>query len=376
MAWRPASTYLSARDEESRRFRGEAVDPDATGFAPTFFPGTAVASEAQPIEVVAGAEILADVQLVTTRLTTVTGVVVDPAGAPATGGHLMVAGSAAGGGRFMSGGLGSSIKPDGTFIVSGLAPGEYTIVAQPSFGERSMFDPFGGGDRQRSASAPIVANGAPISGLRLVAHDPIRIPVTVTFDDGAAAKPDHVMVHANTERGMNSSTAMVRDGRLSLEVVPGTYRLSAMTMSSQPWFVKRIDYRGQDAQDDDVELTAEPGGRVEVVFTTRSASVAGAVTDDAGKAVADYMVIMIPADSESARRDLARRIRVARPDPQGRFRTEHIRPGRYLAAAIADAPIEDIHDVDFIESIRRVGKPFTVNEAGSATVALTLASVP
>jgi hypothetical protein len=88
------------------------------------------------------------------------------------------------------------------------------------------------------------------------------------------------------------------------------------------------------------------------------------------------MVILIPADSESARRDVARRVRVARPDPQGRFRAEHIRPGRYLAAAIADAPIEDIHDVDFIERIRRVGKPFTVGEAGSATVALTLASIP
>ena len=78
----PGNYYVSVRAEEFQRFGGEMTDPNVTGFAPTYYPGTPVASEAQPIEVVAGAEVLADVPLVTARLTTITGVVVDQAGAP------------------------------------------------------------------------------------------------------------------------------------------------------------------------------------------------------------------------------------------------------------------------------------------------------
>lgn len=241
----PGKYYLSARAEESRFGGGELTDPDPTGFAPTFFPGTAIAAEAQPIEVVAGSEAVADLQLVTTRLTTVTGIVVNAAGAPATGGHMMVTGTSGNGGRFMWGGGGASIKPDGTFTVSGVAPGEYTLVAQASFGDTPMFEMFGGGEnRQRTASVPIVASGAPITGLRLVVQEPIRIPVNVTFDDGAVNKPERVFIHASNERGMGSGPAIVRDGRLSLEVVPGTYRINAGSMSAQPWFVKRLAYRG------------------------------------------------------------------------------------------------------------------------------------
>ena len=56
------------------------ADASVTGFAPTYYPGTPVAAEAQPIEVVAGAEVVADVSLVAARLTSISGVVVDPGG--------------------------------------------------------------------------------------------------------------------------------------------------------------------------------------------------------------------------------------------------------------------------------------------------------
>jgi hypothetical protein len=211
----------------------------------------------------------------------------------------------------------------------------------------------------------------------------VRIPVDVTFEDGGGAKPERVAVSANPERGMGGGMATMRDGRLSLEVVPGTYRLSAGAMLTQPaastsaqWFVKRLAYRGRAVEDEEVELTAEPGGRIEVVFTSRSSTIAGGVTDDSGKPVVDYTVIIIPEDAEALRRGSFGRLRVVRPDPQGQFRAEHLRPGDYLAAAIEDAPIEDVLDVDFLESVRRVGKPIAVEEGASATVALKLATLP
>jgi hypothetical protein len=375
----PGKYYLSARADDFPRFGGEMSDPNPTGFAPTFFPGTAVASEAQPIEVVAGAEAVADLQLVTARLTTITGIVVNPAGAPATGGHMMISTGSANGSWFMSAGGGARIKPDGTFTLSGIAPGEYTIVAQASFGEASMFKSFDS-DRQRSVSVPVVASGTPIAGLRLVAMDPIQIPVSVTAEDGGTERPGGVRVSAGAERGMGGGMAMIRDGRLSLEVVPGTYRLSASAGGDGPgatrWFVKRITYRGREIGDDTVALTAEPDGRIDVVLTTKSSTVTGDVSDSSGKPVTDYTVILFPEDTALLRRAAYQRVRVARADQQGRFRAEHLPPGDYLAAAIHDVEVDDIHDPDFLDGLRRAAKSFRLAHGSSATLALTLTPVP
>lgn len=378
----PGKYYVSAVAEESRLFNSDAVDADPTGFAPTYYPNTPVAAEAQPIEVAGGAEVFADVQLALARLTTVTGIVVSPAGAPATGGYVMVTTGARRGGM-MSSRPGGTIKPDGTFRVQGLPPGEYSLLTQPSFGEPPLFEPHLGSRGQgRTASAVIVANGEPISGLRLVVQDPIRIPVSVTFEDGAAERPERVFVNAEADRGLGGGRAALQDGRLSLDVVPGFYRLSAgvisagRTPSGARWFAKRIVYRGEDVEGEEIELTAEPGGRIDVVLTTRSSDLTGGVTDSGGTPLTEYRVILIPEDAEVLRRDADRVLRFANPDEQGRFRFQHLRPGRYLATAIPDEPIDDVYDLDFLDGIRRAGKPVTIAEGGSAEVALKLAALP
>ena len=136
----PGTYYVSARVEEMGRMGPAVTDATVTGFATTFYPGTPVAAEAQPIEVVAGAEVVADVSLAAARLTSVSGIVVDPSGTRATGGFVMIMqGSRSRGMMFGSSG-GGPIKPDGTFKVSGLAPGEYILQARPSFSANPMFD--------------------------------------------------------------------------------------------------------------------------------------------------------------------------------------------------------------------------------------------
>jgi hypothetical protein len=279
------------------------------------------------------------------------------------------------------GSSGGESKGDGTFTVTGITPGEHALVAQPRFGPAPMFESFGlGSEQKRMAYAPIVANGSPIAGLRLVVQDPIRIPVNVTFEDSAAPRPERITVSAFDGQRMGSGMAIVRDGRLSLEVIPGTYRVSAgmmVTPGSGPerWSVKRIAYRGRDVEDEPVELTAEPGGRIDVVFTTRSSNVAGSVTDDAGKPIAEGVVFILPEDAAALRRGTFPRVRFATPDPQGRFDVTQLRPGRYVATALAEAP-EDSYDLDFLESVHRAGTPFTLAEDATATVTLKLSTLP
>ena len=350
------------------------TDATVTGFAPTFYPGTPVAAEAQPIEVVAGAELVADVSLVAARLTSVSGVVVDPAGTRATGGYVMTMNGGRSRGMMFSGSGGGQIKPDGTFTVSGLAPGEYLLRAQPSFSTNPMFDDATTNRRERQATASVTVSGEPIVGLRLAVVDPIRIPVNPIFDDTSAPRPERVFVSASSQNGLGGSGAAIRDdGRLSLEVVPGTYSLFASAGSG--WYVKRIVYRGQDVESEDVDLTAAPGGRIDVVFTNRSSTVDGGVSDGSGKPVTEYTVVIFPQDAELARRG-RQRMRMARPDQQGRFRAEHLPPGDYLAAAVVELDMEGGFDPEILDGLRPAAKAFRLREGDAATLSLTLASVP
>jgi hypothetical protein len=367
----PGTYYVSARADEMGRMGPAVTDASVTGFAPTFYPGTPVADEAQPIEVVAGAEVVADVSLVAARLSSVSGVVVDPSGARATGGFVMTMQSGRSGGMMFGSSGGGPINPDGTFKVSGLAPGEYLLQARPSFSANRMVDDATTDRVQRLATASVTVSGEPIVGLRLAVVDPIRIPVNLTFEDAAAPRPERVFV-AGSQKGMSGGNAAIRDdGRLSLEVVPGMYRLSAA--AATPWLVKRILYRGQDAESEEVDLTGAPGGRIDVVLTTRSATVTGSVTDGAGKPATEYTVLIFPADAELVRRTDGRRIQMTRPDQQGRFRAEHLPSGDYLAAAVVDFDMQDGLEPDVLDGLRPSATPLRLREGETATLSLTLA---
>ena len=86
--------------------------------------------------------------------------------------------------------------------------------------------------------------------------------------------------------------------------------------------------------------------------------------------------MIFPADAELARRGNYRRMRMARPDQQGRFRAEHLPPGDYLAAAVVDIDMQDGLEPDFLDGLRPAAKPFRLREGDTATLSLTLAAVP
>lgn len=368
----PGTYYVSIRAEEGfGRFGAEQADANITGFALTYFPGTTVAEQAQPVEVVAGAEVLADVTLAFTRLTSITGIVLDASGAPATGGHIMAGG---GRNRFSFGGAnGGQIKQDGTFKLSGLAPGEYVLHARATFGEPRMFDD-ARPEQQRMATASVTVAGEPITGVQLVVQPPLRLPVTTTFED-AGPRPERVFVSASANNMNGNSARVGEDGRLTLEVPPGSFRL--MAAAGPPWLLKRLLYRGREVQPgDEVELTAEPGGRIEAVFTSRAATVTGGVTDRSGRPLSEYTVIVLPQGADLARTAGFQYMNMARSDQQGRFRVERLPAGAYVATAVEDFDMETLQEPEVQEALRRAGRSFRAVEGESVTLALTLAALP
>lgn len=363
----PGTYYVSAQSDDATR-SGIATAASTPGLAPTFFPGTAVAAEAQAIEVVAGGEAVADIAMVSVRLSAVTGVVVNAAGTLATGGSM----SARPGMRFGGPQIEAEIKPDGSFALPGLAPGEYTVQARPSFEPRGPYPSAGEmAMNRRGLSTSVVVTGEPVSGLRLVLPDPIRIPVTVTFEDATAKRPENVTVFA-TGAGMGGSEVAMRGpgGRLTLDLSPGAWQFGASAPAS--WIVKWLAYRGEPLDvTDDVEITDAPGGRLEIVFTAKTANLAGSVKNPNGTPVTDYLVYVLTADEGRTYPSGRWMVTYVHPDQAGRFKTEHLRPGAYIALATGEPdPDAPMGHAEFMEWLQK-GTPFRLRDGDTVTLDLT-----
>ena len=119
------STDLSA---SSRSFIPLAVESDdRSGYAPTYYPGTASLAEAQRLTLAVG-QTLSDMTmtLVAARMAHIAGFAVDSQGRPMTSGNITITQRANNGPSFTMG-MGGMIKPDGSFALPGLAPGEYVV---------------------------------------------------------------------------------------------------------------------------------------------------------------------------------------------------------------------------------------------------------
>src|SRR5262249_21959235 len=141
----------------------DAQPDDPSGYAPTFYPGTPSIAEAQRLDVGVGADVSADLQLMPSRLTRVSGSVVQSDGKPASQGMVMLqlVGTATLG-SMMNGGT-TMVKPDGTFALPGVPPGNYAIVAMTNL----MNDNPQNSTRE-SVSMTIVIGGQDLTDVHLV----------------------------------------------------------------------------------------------------------------------------------------------------------------------------------------------------------------
>lgn len=372
----PPGEYVvtaTLRDDRPLMRPGAPADdvPDS-GYAPTYFPGTTTASEAQRVTVGLAEEVGGvGFGLSLTRLATLRGRVLAPAGFE---GGAQVMAVAADGGRVNAQTLrGSETRGDGTFELRGVPPGRYRVQAM-SWGT--------GGDAGLTGSTTVTVNGSNLEGLTVaLAPSPVVAGVVQT-DTGQPPSFRASQVRFSAVPVTPGAMPLGRGGRGAGGRANDDYTFEAAVLSEPAylrvtapggWYVKSMTADGRDLTD--VPFSLEPGTRldgVRVVLTQTASSLSGSVRDDRGNAVLDATVVVFP-DDDTRWTPQSRFIATGRPDTTGRFSIAGLPASpSYRVIAVQGLESGQASDPEFLASVRDQAERLALNEGEAKSVDLRL----
>ncbi len=385
----PGQYYVSARFQQGPLQNINGVGQSAEGrigYAPTFYPGTAEATSAQRITVSLAQTISEiNIAMLSTRLATVSGTGTDSQGRPITAGGVTLAPR----GGVPSFGLGGQFRPDGTFTISSVTPGEY-VLRTNAF--RPPATPGTPPTPQEVSVAFVTVNGDDVMGVRLTPVVPVIISGRFTFDNANAAqtlKPSafrplvqSLDLDANTlvgfvPDGSGPPPAARDDFTFELKTAPGrvamnVLQIGATAAGQNPWRLKAVRVNGSDVTDTGFDVGGQGVSGVEIELTNRQQQVTGVVTDARGGAVKDYLVVIFAQDPARRIAAVNRYFATARPGDDGSFKAVTLPPGEYYAIALDRADQLELQDPDLLDGLSRQASSFTIAPGDTRTLNLKL----
>lgn len=332
---------------------------DRSGYSPTYFPGTGNPMEAQRITV-APAQVVSGVNLtlLPVRTSRVSGKALDAEGRPMTGGMVMA---------MERGGFGmgvrspAQIRPDGSFTLSGLPPGDYILRTGIPGVEQTVV-------------MPITVNGSDISGVQLVAGRAATVRGRILIDSDVTPPPRASVFNV----GAMSEVPMMGGGEgkvnadftFEISAVPGHNRITARAQDD--WRLHAVKLNGLDITDTSLDMPA--GGvidNVTIEMTKRVTDVSGRVLDDNDRALRDVWVVIFPQDPERFSY-VGRYLSAARPGVDDRYRVR-VPAGDYFIVALDDVEQNEWMDPDFLAPLRDRAARVTLGDGERKTLDLKLA---
>lgn len=364
----PGQYFISAT---LRNMAGPMTDvTDRSGYAPTFYPGTGNVAEAQRVSIVAGQTVPnVNLSLLPIQTARVSGIALDIDGKPLANGMVSVVQRIMG---LSMGGNMSPVKPDGTFVISNLTPGDYMLRTNAPNGE--------------SATTDITVTGADISDLVLAVTKPSlvrgRIVFTGSANTNAPPVPTTIDLGAWREWAIGQpvriGAKITDDATFEMSVAPGHVQLRAAPTpanAERPWRLNRVLLNGVDVGDTGIDIP--PNGTIEnvvVEMTNHAGEASGRVTDADGNLVRDCFVIVFAQDP--ARWTVQTRyVSVARPALDDLYHARLL-PGDYYAVAMNDVEPNAWTDPDFLAQARERATKFSIADGETRTLDLRLTPAP
>lgn len=353
----PGQYYISGT---LRNFSmGNQETTDRTGYAATYYPGTANVAEAQRLTIAPGQTITSiNLTLLPIQTARVSGIVLDSQGRPMAG-LSVSAMQRMGFGGF--GGSGGMTQADGKFTISGLTPGEYIIRANLM------------GAMPEQAVQNLTIDGSDINDLQLMVAKPSTIRGRVTFEQGGTPpQASTIRITAmRTDPMMGGANVTVKDD-LTFEMSVSAGHIFVRSPPSGPnWRLSRVWMNGIDVTDLGIDVPVNGTlSDVVVELTDHLNPISGRVTDANGAVVRDCFVIVFAQDP-AAWTPGARYQGTARPGLDDLFHLK-MPAGDYYAVAITEVDPGAWTDPEFLTQVRDRATKFTLAAGETKTVDLPL----
>jgi hypothetical protein len=357
----PATYYVSAT---YRPPPTSAADDDVPGYAVTYSPGVVGASDARRVAI-GSARSVDDVNiaLVPVKTAQISGTAVNSKAQPMVGGFVSVMER----NNPFGGGNGAQLRPDGTFVIRNVAPGEYLLRAQNQSTR---------GERPETATATIAVAGQDIEGVQLAVMPPSTASGIILVDPAAAAaiKASSITLTVSpVDLQMNftdRSGSPKDDLTFEASVQPGANMVRLLSLPVG-LALKAVRVGGVDVTDTGFDVKPNEDVRgIEVELTSHPTVVSGQVTDNRGAASRDCMVVVFSRD-EAKWEGTSRYIQTAKPDQDGRFKVSGLPPGDYHAAASTGIrQAGEAGDPDILRQIRDRATRFSLGEGETKIIDL------
>lgn len=335
--------------------------PVRVNYAPVFHPGVTDIGAAAAIALGLGEERAdADVTIQLVPTASIRGTITSSSGGalpPGLSIGLVPAGPFA---ELLAGagirGPSSQLRPDGTYVIGGVAPGRYIVKAQIGRGRLGAADA-----PVQWAAAEITMAGQDLD-VPLVLQPGMQITGRVVFE-GTQPTPADLQTMTlflmapgsggSLTSGGGAGGRVDAEGRFTfLGITPDSYRFAYnwTAPTREKWALKTAAANGREAFE--APLQVNPGEPVNwtVTFTDKPTSLAGVFQDRSGRAATDYFILIYSVD-RGAWVPGSRRIRTTRPGTDGAFSVKGVPPGEYYLAALTDLENGEWNDPTLLERL-------------------------
>jgi hypothetical protein len=264
------------------------------------------------------------------------------------------------------------VKPDGTFTVSNLAPGDYMLQA---------ITPSALADMSGWASGQVTVAGEDVTGIQLMGTRSTtgtgRVLVNPDVAKSLPATSIRLMATpAHPEDNLMAGIGAVNvkdDYTFELKARPGLALIRAMLLPNG-WSLKTVRLHGNDVTDTGIEFRPnEEVSGIEIELTNQATEVSGAVTNSRSEPVKDYTVVVFSRDRERWGY-LSRFFQTARPDQDGRFKVRALPAGEYFAVALDYVEPGEASDPELLDRVKARAIAFSLGDGETKTIDLKISS--
>lgn len=353
--------------------------------APTFYPSAGMAAQAAPVVVKAGLDLDGiDIRVIDVPLARVSGRIITPLGAPAADQYVWLSPDRPDAPSVSSVRLTAEPKPDGTFEVREVPPGNYmleTVAKARIEAVASTGRSLEGASEFESGQLAITVDGADVTGLLVTTVAPAPFSGIVTLDGkpvpAEVADPLTLQLGARrpsfgpSDMLRTSSAKVGRNGQFQTHIIPGGLRLRPYGLPAGV-FLKRVLVDGVDVTDTGFDVDAGGLRGVQIELTTTTTVVTGRLSNAHGMGAPGAAIVIFPTDSGRWSEPGTRRIKTARTSADGTFTIIDLPPGSYLAASAVELEDGEWASPASLERMRLRAKAFTLGTGERLTLTLTL----